>query len=62
MSCFGWVAFKPVYSVYLWFLNKKRSYSVSVIFDNIALYFECQINKKYTPSDCFFGDFSHWEK
>jgi len=33
----------------------------SVIFDNMALYFECRMNKKHTPSDCFFGDFSHWE-
>jgi len=23
--------------------------------------FECRINKKRTPSDCFFGDFAHWE-
>jgi len=25
----------------------------------IALYFECRIS---TPSDCFFGDFAHWER
>jgi len=31
-------------------------------FDNMALYFECRIIiKKRTPSDCCFGDFSHWE-
>jgi len=26
----------------------------------MALYFERRINKKRTPSDCFFGDFSRW--
>jgi len=26
----------------------------------MALYFECRINK-HTPSDCFFGNFAHWE-
>jgi len=26
----------------------------------MALYFECRINKKRTPSDCFFGDFAQW--
>jgi len=34
------------------------------IFDNMALYCECRINKNallQTPSDCFFGDFAHWE-
>jgi len=30
------------------------------IFDNMALYFECPIRR--TPSDCFFGDFAHWEE
>jgi len=36
--------------------------SQECIFDNMALYFECQIqiNKKRTPSDYFFGDFTHW--
>jgi len=29
--------------------------------DNIALYFECRINKKASPSDCFFADFAHWD-
>jgi len=28
---------------------------------SIGVYFECQINKKRTPSDYFFGDFTHWE-
>jgi len=27
----------------------------------MALYFECRINKKRTLSDCYFGDFSHWD-
>jgi len=26
----------------------------------MALYFECLINKKRTPSLPFFGDFAHW--
>jgi len=26
----------------------------------MALYFECRINEKSTPSDCFFSDFVHW--
>jgi len=26
----------------------------------MALYFEYRINKKPTPSDCFFGDFAHY--
>jgi len=20
----------------------------------------CHVNQKYTPTDCFFGDFAHW--
>jgi len=32
---------------------------------NMALYFECRINKNAllrTPSDCFFfGDFAYWD-
>jgi len=28
----------------------------------LSLYFKCRINKKNTPSDCFFGGFAHWEK
>jgi len=35
---------------------KKQSVGVY----NMALYFECRIKKKCTPSECFFGDFSHW--
>jgi len=31
------------------------------IFDNMALCFERRINKKRIPSDCFFGDFAHWD-
>jgi len=31
----------------------------SVCFDNTALSFECQINKKH--SFRVFGDFTHWE-
>jgi len=26
----------------------------------LTLYFECQINKERTPSNCFFGDFAYW--
>jgi len=37
-----------------WAKSSKKQ-SVGVIFDNIALYFKCRINK-----DCFFGDFAHW--
>jgi len=29
------------------------------IFDNMALYFECQINKTTLLQTVFFGDFSH---
>jgi len=32
------------------------------VFLTMALYFECRINKKRTPSDCFFSDFAHWVK
>jgi len=31
----------------------KKAVGIS-IFDNIALYFKCQINKNALPSDCFF--------
>jgi len=31
-----------------------KKQSVECIFDNMALYFERRINKKRTPSDCFF--------
>jgi len=31
--------------------------SVGVYFDNMALYFECRINKKRTASDCFLAIF-----
>jgi len=46
--------------------NRRKSSLKECIFDNKALYFECQINKnaplqKRTPSDCSFGDFAHWE-
>jgi len=27
----------------------------------LTTYFECRINKKSTPSDCFFDDFAHWD-
>jgi len=26
----------------------------------MGLYFECRINENRTPSDCFFGDFAHY--
>jgi len=31
----------------------------SVFFDNMALYFECRINKMHSFR-LFFGDFAHW--
>jgi len=37
--------------------NRQKS-KKECTFDNMALYFECQINKKRTPSYCFFGDFA----
>jgi len=40
-------------------------HSISLLFipiflDNMALYFECGINKKALLQDRFFGDFPHW--
>jgi len=40
-----------------WAKTPKRE-SVGV-FDNMALYFQCRINKRWTLSDCVFGDFAH---
>jgi len=34
----------------------KKAVCRSVFFDNLALYFECRINKNALPSDCCFGD------
>jgi len=30
------------------------------VFDNMALYFECRINKNALLQNVFFGDFAHW--
>jgi len=43
-----------------WAKSPKKQ-SVRVIFDNMALNFDCRINKTRTLSDCFFGDFGHWD-
>jgi len=34
--------------------------SVECIFDNMALHFECRINKNVLFQTVFFGDFAHW--
>jgi len=39
--------------------NRRKSSLYEGIFDNMAMYFECRINKKRTSSHSFFGDFAH---
>jgi len=33
---------------------------VKSVFVNSALKTQCHVVKKYTPTDCFSGDFAHW--
>jgi len=32
------------------------------VFVNWALKIQCHVFKKYTPTNCFFGDFDHWDR
>jgi len=38
----------------------EKAVSQECIFDNMALYFQCQINKNPLLR-LFFGDFAHWD-
>jgi len=40
-------------------ITKKQSEGVRFV--NSALKIQCHVVKKNNPTDCFFGDFAHWE-
>jgi len=44
--------------------NSKNNSSIVFIFNNISetteFFIRCIPVGKYTPTDCFFGDFAHW--
>jgi len=48
---------KLMYHMWINPVGKIAEKAVGRIFDNMALYFECRINKNLTPSDCFFWRF-----
>jgi len=45
---------------------RKQSVCRSTFFVNSALKIQCHIgailSKKYTSTDCYLGDFAHWDK
>jgi len=43
-----------------WAKSQKKKPVKECIFDNIALYFKCQINKNTLLQTAFFGDFVQW--